>query len=109
MRSLLGATLTIAALGMTPGCAAKATKEDCAKACENLTTLYLGSVDREAERDEVLKAMGKTGSAMAREMAALQLDFLKEECERECNEKATVKQTDCLSQAQSSEDLSKCN
>lgn len=91
------------------GCPAKATKDDCAQACENVSRLYLGAVDQQSGSDEVLKQMGEAGAKMAREMAALQLDFLKQECEQECNERATRDLTDCLIQAKSSADLEKCD
>lgn len=108
MRTLVTAVALVVALTAV-GCAAKASREDCAKACENVSKLYLGAVERESGSDEVLKAMGEAGSKMAREMASLQIDFLRQECEQECNERATRNLTDCLINARTSEDLERCN
>ncbi len=110
MRLLLSAVAVVIALGGGGlGCAAKATKADCAKACENVTRLYLGAVEQESRSQEVLQGMGEEGATMAREMATLQLDFLSQECERECVSKpATQEQAECLMNAKSTEDLNKC-
>ncbi|PIE19244.1 MAG: hypothetical protein CSA66_02635 [Proteobacteria bacterium] len=110
MRLLLSAVVVVVALGGGGwGCAAKATREDCAKACDNVTRLYLGAVERESRSDEVLEGMGEEGATMAREMATLQLDFLSQECQRECVSKpATAEQAECLMNAQTTDDLNKC-
>ncbi|MCC6625049.1 MAG: hypothetical protein IT385_27625 [Deltaproteobacteria bacterium] len=103
---LLALLVPLAAAG---GCDAKATPDECEAACKNVTDLYLGAVDKQAQSDQVLQQMGATGAAMAKEMANLQLEFLKKECVKECNAKATRKQTDCLIKATSSEDINRCN
>lgn len=109
MRPLILAITLLVALAAAAGCDAKATPEECDKACKNVTDLYLGAVDKQASSDAVLQQMGATGSAMAKEMAQLQLEFLKKECVKECNAKATRKQTECLISAKSSEDINRCN
>jgi len=101
-------SLLVALAGVT-GCDAKATPDECEAACKNVTDLYLGAVDQQAASDQVLQQMGATGAAMAKEMANLQLEFLKKECVKECNAKATQKQTQCLINAKSSEDINRCN
>lgn len=108
MRTLSSALLLIAAIAVG-GCPAKATKDDCTQACENVSKLYLGAVEQQSSSDEVLGKMGEAGAKMARDMAALQLDFLRQECEQECNERATRDLTECLSSAKTPEDLEKCN
>ena len=108
MRTLSSALVVLAMIAVS-GCPAKATKDDCAKACDNVSKLYLGAVDRQSGSNDVLSKMGEAGAKMARDMAALQLDFLRQECEQECNERATRDLTECLSSAKTSEDLEKCN
>lgn len=109
MRRLLVIITFLVPLAAVGGCDAKATPEECESACKNVTDLYLGAVDKQAASDQVLQQMGATGAAMAKEMANLQLEFLKKECVKECNAKATRKQTACLIQAKSSEDINRCN
>ena len=109
MRRLLVIITFLVPLAAVVGCDAKATPDECELACKNVTDLYLGAVDKQAASDQVLQQMGATGAAMAKEMANLQLEFLKKECVKECNAKATRKQTECLIKATSSEDINKCN
>lgn len=109
MRRLFLAITSIIALGAVAGCDAKATPEECDKACKNVTDLYLGEVAKQASNNTVLQQMGATGAAMAKEMAQLQLEFLKKECVKECYAKATRKQTECLVSAKSNEDINRCN
>lgn len=109
MLRLLAVITLIAPLVVSAGCDAKATQEECDNACKNVTDLYLGAVDKQAATDAVLQQMGATGAQMAKEMAQLQLEFLKKECVKECYAKATRKQTECLINAKSSEDISRCN
>ncbi len=109
MRSSFTFVLGILLATATAACDAKATPDECESACENVTKLYLGAVDKQAASDAVLTQMGATGAQMARDMATLQLEFLKKECSRECNAKATRKQTECLVTAKTPEDLNRCN
>jgi len=74
-----------------------------------MTKLYLGAVDEKTASDEILKQMGAAGASMAKEMASMQLEYLRHECERECKAKATRKQTECLMAATTTEQALSCN
>lgn len=102
----VGLTLFVAALA---ACDAKATDEDCTQACENMTRLYLQAVDEKTASEEILKQMGAAGASMAKEMASIQLEYLRHECERECKSKATRKQTECIKAATTTEEALRCN
>ncbi|TNF32605.1 MAG: hypothetical protein EP329_09645 [Deltaproteobacteria bacterium] len=107
MRTLSGALVLVIAFAVS-GCPAKATRDDCAKACDNVNRLYLGAVEKQSGSNAVLSKMGEAGAKMAQDMASLQLDFLRQECEQECMERATRDLTECLSNAKSPEDLERC-
>jgi len=89
-------------------CEAKATPEECEGACANLKGVFLGVVDKETSREETLKKMGTTGAELARETAALFVDFLTRECVRQCNARSTRKVAECLSAAKTPEDVNRC-
>lgn len=95
--------------GAVSACDAKATDEECSAACENVTRLYLGAVDEQAASEELLTQMGEAGASMAKEMASMQLEYLRHECQRECKAKATRKQVDCLKAAKTTEQAGRCN
>jgi|GEM_PF-2156285 len=107
MRTLSSALVLLVAIAIG-GCPAKATKDDCAKACDNVNRLYLGAVEQQSGSNDVLSKMGEAGAKMAKDMASLQLDFLRQECQQECLERATKDLTECLSNAKTPEDLEKC-
>jgi len=98
-------SLSVAALG---ACEAKATPEECDAACANLKGIFLGVVDKETTREETLKKMGTTGAELARETAALFVDFLTRECTRQCNARSTRKVAECLTAAKTPEDVNRC-
>jgi hypothetical protein len=97
--------LAVATLG---ACEAKATPEECDGACANLRGIFLGVVDKETNREETLKKMGTTGAELARETAALFVDFLTRECTRQCNARSTRKVAECLTAAKTPEDVNRC-
>ena len=105
LRHALAACL---AVGMLGACEAKATPEECEGACANLKGVFLGVVDKETGREETLKKMGTTGAELARETAALFVDFLTRECVRQCNARSTRKVAECLSAAKTPEDVNRC-
>ncbi len=100
-----------AALGVVAleGCDERAVESDCKEACENVTRLYLGAVDQQVASQETLKSMGDAGAAMAKEMASMQIEFMRHECERECKTKASKRQATCLKDAKTPEEISACN
>jgi hypothetical protein len=102
----IAAVVGVSALG---GCDERAVETDCKFACENVTRLYLGAVDQQVASQETLKSMGESGAAMAKEMASMQLEFMRHECERECRTKASKRQATCLKEAKTPEELSACN
>jgi hypothetical protein len=97
------------ALGALSACDERAVEADCKEACENVTRLYLGAVDQQVASQETLKQMGESGAAMAKEMASMQLEFMRHECERECKAKASKRQATCLKEAKTPEEASACN
>ena len=96
------------AIGMLGACEAKATPEECDGACTNLNGVFLGVVDKETNREETLKKMGTTGAELARETAALFVDFLTRECVRQCTARSTRKVAECLTNAKTPEDVNRC-
>jgi len=94
--------------GLLGGCEAKATPEECEGACANLKGVFLGVVDKETGREETLKKMGTTGAELARETAALFVEFLTRECVRQCNARSTRKVAECLGAAKTAEDVNRC-
>ena len=96
------------AVGMLGACEAKATPEECEGACANLKGVFLGVVDKETGREETLKKMGTTGAELARETAALFVDFLTRECVRQCNARSTRKVAECLGAAKTPDDINGC-
>ncbi len=105
LKRALMISLSIAALG---ACEAKATPEECDAACANLKGIFLGVVDKETTREDTLKKMGTTGAELARETAALFVDFLTRECTRQCNARSTRKVAECLTAAKTPEDVNRC-
>ena len=108
MRIVLIAASLAALILSVSACEAMATEDECTKACEQVKGLYLGAVERESAKDEVLKGMGESGARMAEEMARLQLQYLQKECQKECNKRATQKQAQCLMAAKTTEALKDC-
>lgn len=106
--SAMSAILLALVVALYGGCEAKATPEECDQACANLRGVFLGVVDKETGREEMLKKMGTTGAELARETAALFVDFLTRECSRQCNARSTRKVTECLSAAKTPEDVNRC-
>lgn len=107
IRSMFVVALGFAGLGLT-ACTSMATPEGCERACTNVQEIFLGVVDEETSRENVLAEMGDTGAELARETASHFLKFLKSDCERQCNARATEKTVNCLSQAKSVQDLNRC-
>ncbi len=101
--------VTIAGIALSiSACDAKATADDCSNACNNVTKLFLGEVQRQTAESEELKEIGQSALDEAEAMAKIQLEFLQRECESECNAKASKKQTECMLAAKSNADLNSC-
>ena len=96
------------AAGTLVACEAKATPEECDGACLNIKGVFLGVVDKETAREETLKKMGTTGAELAKETAALFVDFLTRECVRQCNARSTRKVAECLGAAKTPDDINGC-
>lgn len=100
--------LGASSLLMASGCAARATAEDCERACGNLRGVFLEAVQQETNRDDTLKKLGATGAQLAQETASLFIDYFTRDCVKECESRATSKTADCLAGAKSEEDVKKC-
>ena len=90
------------------GCAFKASPEECSAACDNVAKVGHGELENQIEDTEDLARSGEGGKAMARNMASAMMDSIQDECMKQCQEKGTRKQAECLSNAKSIDDLSKC-
>jgi hypothetical protein len=93
---------------MLLACEAKATPEECDGACANLKNVFLAVVDKETGREDTLKKMGTTGAELAKETAALFVEFFTRECVRHCNARSTRKVAECLTNAKTAEDVNHC-
>ena len=92
----------------TSGCAARATADECNKACTNLKSVFLNTVKQETNRDETLKKLGATGAQLAEETASLFIDYFTRTCMKECESRATSETADCLARAGNEDDVKKC-
>jgi hypothetical protein len=105
-RGLLG-VMCVGALLLT-ACASKASDEQCSKACGNVATVAMGEVHRQLEEHEDLKNTGETGREMATAMAQTMMDGIRSECRKQCRDKGTRKQAECLEQSTTMDELESC-
>jgi hypothetical protein len=90
------------------GCAFKASDDECLMACENVAKVGHSELERQIEETEDLAASGEGGKTMARNMASAMMDAIEDECLKQCKEKGSRKQADCLVRVKSVEELNKC-
>ena len=90
------------------GCAFKASDDECLKACQNVAKVGHHELERQIEETEDLAASGEGGKTMARNMASAMMDAIEDECLKQCKEKGSRKQADCLVRVKSVEELNKC-
>ena len=105
--ALILASLCLLA-ALATGCASKATEDDCTLACQNVAKVALGEIDKQMEGDTELKDAGEAGKEMARTMAKTMMDGIQSECLKECKEKGTKAQAECLGKASSMHELEAC-
>lgn len=84
----------------------RATAEECDRACQHVSRLFLDSVSEKAAQDTTQNGVTVE---MAKETAALFIDHLSHECRKSCEQRATVDHIDCLLAATTSEAISNCN
>ncbi len=98
----------VALMALTPGCASKASPEECEKACENVARVALGQVESQLEQDEELRDAGESGREIAKSMAEQMMNFIEEECSTQCEIRGTRNQAGCLTKAANMKDLYAC-
>ncbi len=104
-------TITIVAfalLTLLPACDFEATEEECAAACDNVESVGRTELDGQIDSSKELAEAGEDGRTMARNMAGAMMDAIKDECLKQCKEKGTRKQAECLAATKSVEDINKC-
>ena len=94
-------------LGST-GCAFKASEAECSDACENIAKVSQEEVEQQIAQADDLAQAGEGGKTMARNMASAMIDAIRDECTKQCIEKGTRKQAECLSSVAAASDLEKC-
>ncbi|MFT7578643.1 MAG: hypothetical protein ACI9MR_000301 [Myxococcota bacterium] len=108
MRTVLCLAALVAILGVGAGCEAKATPEECAAACKQVETVFLGSVDKKLAEAGAVTKLGESGAQMADDLAQQMLKYLRTDCESRCNSLANQSQVECLKGVKTPDDLKKC-
>ena len=96
------------ALTTSTSCAFKASKEECDTACDNIAKVSMDEVDKQIASADDLAQAGEGGKTMARNMASAMIDAIRDECIKQCVEKGTKKQAECLSGVTAASELEKC-
>lgn len=108
MLRLLPIIILLAILAGSSGCAFKATEVECTDACENIAKVSQDEVEQQIAKADDLAQAGEGGKTMARNMATAMIDAIRDECTKQCIEKGTRKQAECLSSVTAASELEKC-
>lgn len=95
-------------LVLLPACDFEATEDECKSACDNVQKVGRTELDGQIDSSKELAEAGEDGRTMARNMAGAMMDAIKDECLKQCKEKGTRKQAECLAATKSVEDINKC-